>query len=204
MGAEPGVSAGRDSGCPFCLGRDRAVPMIGERIRILSDFMAGWTGTVVQPHPSMPVLQPGEVVVAMDGDTSGGTFWVNTLREVVETLPATPVPSWAPPISLREAEELDCLVVKFCHESAWKGRGTPNRQVFNQVIGHVWRRRLPIEPREMRLLLEAHGVPPNWHRRLTLRYQEGRDVLIQSVGMKPIRKKRVPPLSSCTVRITVA
>lgn len=188
-----GLSAGRKSGCPFCLARNGDLPKVGEKIRLLSDYRAGRTMKVVEAPSELP-LRPGEILVEVDDDEPGFQQVVHTEWELIETLPGPPTPAWAPSISLREAEELDRIVLKCCDQSTGDSRQTSNLQPFYDLIRHVWQRRLPIEPKEIWAVLEAHGVPSNLRNRLIKLYKEGRELLVYAAGRKPIKKKRVPPL----------
>jgi len=192
--AQSGWWSGRDSGCPFCLARNQALPKIGERIRFLSDFRAGQIGVVIESPSSIP-LRPGEFLVEMDGELAGHQQMVHAELDLFEPLPGTPVPAWAPPISLREAEELDRIVISLCDESTWDYNRLPSMPLFYALIRHVWWKRLPIEPEEMWQFLEAHGAPSRWRNQLMRLYREGRELLIYSMGRKPVKKKRVSPLS---------
>lgn len=188
--------SGRDSGCPFCVARNQELPNVGEKIRFLSEDRAGKVGIVVESFSSnKDKLRPREFLVEMEGDLPDYQQTVNAETDLFERLPGTPVPAWAPPISLTEAEELDHLIIGLCDESSYNEDGSFSMQFFYALIRHVWRRRLPIDPEEIWKLIEAHGAPSRWRNRLIRLYSEGRDLLIHIVGRKPIKKKRVRPLS---------
>lgn len=192
--AQSGWWSGRDSGCPFCLTRNQDLPKVGEIIRFLSGFSAGQIGIVVESPSSIP-LRPGGFLVEMEGDLPGHQRIVHADLDLFENLPGTPVPAWAPPILLGEAEELDRIVIRLCDESTWDHNRSPNMQLFYALICRVWWKRLPIEPEEMWQLLEAHGAPSKWRNQLVRLYHEERELLIYNGGRKPIKKKRVSPLS---------
>ena len=192
--AQLGWWSGRDSGCPFCVARNQALPKVGEKIRLLSDFRAGQIGIVVETPSSLP-LRPGEFLVEIEGEPPGHQRTVHAELELFEHLPGTPVPAWAPPISLREAEELDRFVIRICDESTWDHNRSPSKLLVYDLIRHVWWKRLLIEPDEMWQLLEAHGAPSRWRNQLMRLYRDGRDLLIYSMGRKPVKKQRVSPLS---------
>ncbi len=190
----PGVEAGIDSGCPFCLARTAPLPNVGARIQILTDYRAGLMGAVVETRPSLP-LGKGELLVQFDHDPPGIHCIVSLERDLVAVNSEVPTPIWAPPISLREAAELDDVIVKFCRSSfslkSWK----PHVPTFYEVIRRVWHNRLPLEGTDMWSILEAHGVPQKYKKRLTELYQDGRDLLVYAIGRKPIKKKRIAPFS---------
>ena len=190
----PGVSAGMKAGCPFCLARKVRVPKIGETIRVLSGVSAGVVGKIVRP-PRMLASDPYRITVRVKGDAPKTSRMINTKADLIERFPGPPVPKWAPPLSLKEAEQVDCRVVVFCEKSSSSGNWYPNFASFNEVIRYVWHERLPLEPSEISRVLQAHGVPKNWQVRLTSFFGQGRDLLVFAVGRKPVKRKRVQPLS---------
>jgi len=191
----PGISAGMKAGCPFCLARKTGVPKVGETIRILSDFRAGQIGKVVPPPPIF-ASEPYKITIQAEGDPPDVTWTVNTMADLIERFPGPPVPDWAPPISLKEAEELDGRVVQFCEKSMSSKGWRPNLPYFYAIIRYIWYKRLPLEPAEVWRVLHAHGVARNWQVRLTSLFRGGRDLLVFAEGRKPVKKKRVQPLSA--------
>lgn len=187
----PGISAGIKAGCPFCLARKTGVPKVGETIRILSDIRAGEIGKVV---PAPPIFEPHKITIYVEGDPPDNTWTVDTMAYLIERFPGPPVPDWAPPISLKEAEELDGRVVQFCEKSISSRGWRPNLPYFYAVINYIWYNRLPLEALEVWKVLQAHGVAKNWQVRLTSLFKEGRDLLVIAEGRKPVKKKRVQPL----------
>lgn len=171
------------------------MPKVGETIRILGDYRAGVIGTVV-PSPPLLAAEPHIIVIRVDDDPPEVTQMVNTRSELIERLPGPPVPDWVPPISLKEAEELDSRVVPFCEKSMSSKGWRPNLPYFYAIIRYVWYKRLPLEPSEIWQVLHAHGVPRNWQIRLTSLFREGRDLLVFAEGRKPVKKKRVHPWSA--------
>jgi len=43
--------------------------------------------------------------------------------------------------------------------------------------------------------MEAHGVPIEFKDELSEFFDKGRDLLVQAVGKKPVKKRRVEPLA---------
>jgi hypothetical protein len=191
----PGMLAGTKFGCPFCLAKSTGVPKVGETIRKLGGYRPGLVGTVV-PTPPLLVDEPHIIVIRVDNEPPDVTWMVNTRSELIERWPGPPVPDWAPPIPLVEAKDLDDLVVQFCERSMSSRSWRPNLPYFYSIIRYIWYKRLPLEPLEVWEVLQAHGVPKNWQVRLTSLFKEGRDLLVFAEGRKPIKKKRVQPLSA--------
>jgi hypothetical protein len=190
----PGVKAGVDSGCLFCLARTAPLPEVGARIQILTDYRAGLMGRVVETPPSLP-LRKGELLVQFDHEPSRIQHTVSLERDLIGVNSEVPTPIWAPPISLREAAELDDVIVKFCERGFSAKIWKPHLPTFYEVIRRVWHNRLPLEGTDIWSILEAHGVPQKYKKRLTELYQDGRDLLVYAIGRKPIKKKRVAPFS---------
>jgi hypothetical protein len=190
----PGVEAGIESGCLFCLARTASLPEVGTRIQILTGYRAGLTGRVVKTPPSLPLRKEEPFLVQFDHDPPGVQHTVSLERDLIGFNSKVPTPIWAPPISLRDAAELDNLIVKFC-ERTFSAKGSkPHLPTFYyEVIRHVWHNRLPLEGTDIWSILEAHGVPKKFKKRLTDLFQDGRDLLVYAIGREPIEKKRVVP-----------
>ncbi len=191
----PGISAGMKAGCPFCLARKVRLPEIGETIRVLSGFSAGVVGKVVPPPPAL-ASEPYRITIRANGDPSKTTRMVNTKANLIERFPGPTVPKWAPPLSLKEAEQVDRRVVMFCEKSTSSRNWYTDFASFNEVIRYIWHERLPLEPLELSRVLQAHGVPRNLQKRLISFFSEGRNLLVFAVGRKPMNKKRVKPFST--------
>jgi hypothetical protein len=191
--AVPGRAEGALSGCPFCIAASQAIPEFGTRFRIISGFKVGEEGTVVEwPKDFTPI--PNQFPAQLDNEP--GQFRMILENELIQILPAPPVPAWAPPLCLQDAADLDLAVVHFCNKSFHDGNWDLDWSAFYEVIRTVWAKRLPIESREVWSVLNAHGVPERWRRGLSDFFTKGRDLLIYSAGKGPIKKKRVEPLSS--------
>jgi len=190
----PGRNKGATSGCPFCKNTRLAPLQVGIRFRILSEFQAGRTGIVVE-SPAPPPLPPTEFIAQMDGDPPNVQMRILP-REIVEPFPFSAPAEWAPPISLPAACELDSVVVGFCEAGLENDRWAINWPFYNEVIRFIWYRRLPIDANELWSVLSAHGVPDRFKTELLDFFVKGRHLLVQACGRKPVKKKRVKPLST--------
>ncbi len=188
-----GRSKGATSGCPFCKNA-RSVPLqVGIRFRILSGFHSGRPGVAVE-SPAPSPLPPTEFIAQMDGDAPDVQTRMLPM-EIVEPFPFSAPPEWAPPISLQAASELDSVVVGFCEAGLEGDQWTVKRPFYYEVIRFIWSRRLPIEANELWFVLHAHGVPNRFETELSDFFIKGRELLIHAFGKKPVKKKRVKPLS---------
>jgi hypothetical protein len=179
------------SGCPFCIASGIAIPEVGTGFRIINGYNAGATGVVVERAKNLPPL-PNEFLAQMDNDPPHIQHSVFE-HKLIQLLP--PTPDWAPPLCLEDAAELDSVLVYFCGKSVRNGKWHLDWSAFFEIIRRIWTRRLPIESHELWAVLHAHGVPQRWEKRLTDFFAKGRDLLVYAVGKKPIKKKRVAPLS---------
>lgn len=128
-------------------------------------------------------------------DDEPGEFRLILGHDLIQLLPAPPPPSWAPPLCLQDAAELDSVVVDFCDKSYHDGEWVLDWLAFYEIVRTIWTKRLPIQSRELWAVLHAHGVPEKWRRKLSEFFTKGRDLLLYSVGKSPIKKKRIEPLS---------
>jgi len=197
-GSDEMSAAGRISGvaegCPFCRAAATKTLASGVRFRLLSGYDAGRAGTVVQPPAPAPFPQ-SEFLAHMDGDPPS---WQRRIvrSSLIETLPASEVPAWAPPIELDLAAKLDVVIVSFCEAGSHNNHWNVNEQRLFEIIRFIWLKRLPLEPEELWKVLKAHGVPESHKDEISEFFEKGRDLLVYCVGKKPIKKKRVPPLAT--------
>ena len=189
-----GSIRGAANGCPFCRAVRSSLPEIGTRFRFLSGFRAGKRGTIVQSPAPYPWPQ-NECVAQLDGEPAS---WQSRVlpEDILEFLPAPAPPAWLPPIELRAASDFDAVVVKFCDSGATSAGWHIHWTAYFEVVRFVWWKRLPIKAEEVWAVLQAHGVPVDCQGELSNFFSQGRDLLVYSAGRKPIKKRRVRPLSS--------
>jgi len=189
----PGRRKGSSSGCPFCKNARFTLPQVGIRFRVLSGFQTGRAGVVVE-SPAPPPLPPTEFIAQMDGDLPDVQRRILP-SEIIEPFPFAVPPEWAPPLSLQAASELDSVIVTFCEAGAEGDQWIMKWPFYYEVIRFIWHRRLPIEANELWRVLCAHGAPDRFETELSDFFVKGRELLIHAFGKKPVKKKRVKPLS---------
>lgn len=190
------VELGHRAGCPFCAARLERRPSLGQRIIILNGFRAGMVGTVSGIDLDS-CFRVGTFLVKEDGDQTNSQQIVNPELDLfTRHAPAKPVAKWLPPLSMREAAALDEIVVSVCSRFAELEYDKWHRGTFYRLIEHCWRKRLPLSDDEVWAILAAHGMPIEFEKDARHSYVEGTEFLIYTHGRKPIKKKRVPPLSS--------
>lgn len=189
-----GRSDGALSGCPFCRTvASPTFPPVGTRIRTLSGIDIGRSGTVTQ-SPLREPLPRNEIIALMDGDPETAEIRIG-LKEF-ERLPASDPPNWAPPISLRDASDLETLVIYLCEKGNSPAGWTIHWTAYYEVISAIWRRRIPITGDELWSVLHAHGIHDRFAPDLKEFFTRGRDLLIAANGRKPGKKKRTKPFFS--------
>ena len=190
----PGEIEGFLSGCLFCTSLRIGIPEVGTRFRLISGYQTGATGTVIEWHKNVPKIE-NEFMAQFDHVSPEWQTRVSIKREMIQKYPLTPTPAWSPPLCLEDASHLDKSIVNFCEKSFLSGKWRIDWNSYNELIRTVWHYRLPLEPKELWLVLKAHGVPEKSKRSLIEFYEKGRNLLIYCNGRKPIKKKRVRPLS---------
>ncbi len=186
----PGQVEGFLAGCPFCTARTKRTLDVGVRFRIISGYGAGSSGRIIR-EPDTYSSQPHEHVAQMDNDPPHRQTRLDTNISLVQVLPAPPVATWALPIAMTAAANVDAALVEFCRRSCNVGRKwSPDWPTFYELIRVVWMNRLPLEPPELWAMLEAHGIPKNWELRLTKFFSMGRELLVHAAGKRPIKKRR--------------
>lgn len=189
------VEIGRRAGCPFCGARVEERPSLGQRIMILNGFRAGMMGTVFSVDLDSR-FRPGTFLIKADGDEPNIEQIVNPDLDVfTRHPPREPLAKWIPPLTMRSAAALHDVVLSVCGRFAELGPDEWHRGAFYALINHCWRERLPLSEHEIWGILEAHGMPKNLENDARRSYVEGMELLVYTHGRKPIKKKRVGPLS---------
>lgn len=185
----PGQIEGFLEGCPFCTARQKGSPAIGRRFRIISGLSAGETGVVIR-KPESDSLRRTEILAHMDQYPEGCDRCILIDHELIQELPTSPIPKWAPFLSLADAAILDSAVVKFCSSSFSDSQWQTNWPVFFEVIRLVWQHRLPVTGAEFDDILSGHGVCKPWRRGLSKFFDRGLALLVYANGRKPVKNKR--------------
>ncbi len=190
----PGQIEGFLSGCPFCTSRRIGIPEIGARFQIISGLFSGSAGTVVEWPGDFPRIE-NEFLAQLDHEPPNVQTRISIERQSIQALPALPTPEWAPPVCSDEADKLDKAVVTFCEKSHSGRKWKIDWHAFNGVVYTIWYYRLPLTSSEVWRILEAHGATVRSKKRLVEFFEKARSLLVYSCGRKPIKKKRVAPLS---------
>lgn len=194
MSSSPAVLIGQKSACPFCTARLGVKPRLGARIVVLNDFRAGMTGTVSAVDLDERFPKTAFLMVA-DGDSPGTEQIVNIERDLIAPLSSPDsLPGWLPPLTLRDAAELDDVAVWFCDRCSVSGQFVWDRTAHYEVIRVCWQRRFPLTPDEVCSVLAAHGLPAELAAEAQRAFLEGVGLLVYTHGRRPIKKKRVKPL----------
>ena len=182
------------AGCSFCIASATRHFTPGQRVHLLSGSRAGKEATVVDPPESFK-NDTDMIIVQMDEDDLNTQEMVNLRFDIVEQLPRLPIPLWAPPISIRKTSALHERIIGFCDKSTLGSVKNMNLTALYALIWHIWNKRLPLEPNEVWIILEAHGVPTNWRNQVTGIIKHGLGLLITMFGKEPIKKFRVKPMT---------
>jgi hypothetical protein len=186
------IEKGIISGCPFCKGINTNLPKIGDKIRVLSDFLAGKVGEVVE-------VRQEEIVANFINGTREDQYRILLKYDLIESESFAKVPNWAPSIPLRYAAELHNYVINFCkksfHNNSWKFE----QSEFILLVVYIWFKRLPIEPLELWELLQVHGIPLKMNSRILKLYDIVKETLkiyhFMNSGRNYKTKRRTSPFS---------
>lgn len=186
------IRAGKAAGCPFCIVRLSPEPEPGTRVRMLSGFRTGIDGTIVPLPPDYPDHPNGPVIMMhYDADPPTTTYTVFFKRDLVCPYPLPQPPTWMPPLSLRDAAELENEIFDFAYRCFLGKKWKMAWPYFYSLIAKIWRKRLPVSGTEVWQLASLHGLPSAWKSDIETIFEHGREVLIMAEGRRPIKKKRL-------------
>lgn len=165
---------------------------------VLNGFRAGMVGSVSKTDLDARYPQTAFLMKA-DGDEPGVEHIVNTENDLAAPFDTQSVlPKWLPPLSLREAAEIDAVIVFFCDRCVLHGAWKWNREAFFEVIRVCWEKRFPLSNIEIWALLSAHGADPASEHEVKRMFTDGIELLVYARGRRPIKRKHVKPLSTTT------
>jgi hypothetical protein len=195
MKIDSSVEMGREAGCPFCAAQVEGRPSLGQRIMILNGYRAGMMGTVSSVDLDAR-FRPGAFLIKADRDNPHIEQIVNPDLDLFTTHPPEELlTKWIPPLTMGSAAALHDVVLRVCGRFAELGSDEWHRGAFYALIDHCWRERLPLSEQEVWAILDAHGMQKNLQKDARRSYVEGMELLVYTHGRKPIKKKRVEPLS---------
>jgi hypothetical protein len=209
------VKKGINSGCPFCRALNYTEsPKLGDNIKILTEYMPGLIGEVIGDENALPIrdssippdefstnrivyLRPGEILVHVNG--SEYYTHIDIKDHLLEPEPFLPIPDWAFPISFYWAANFHSFIMRVCNDSFYDSKWKFNRFALIIPITYIFKRRLPIDSIDFWAILEAHGFPLKWKKRLATLYEDCQEVVriyhFMNSGKNYKRKNRVTPLS---------
>jgi hypothetical protein len=166
------------------------MPAVGDRVWIIAGTFQGCIGTVMQAPWA---IDEEEFLVQLDGAPSHEECRVSMKRDLFHRLPKPHVPEWAPPLPIDDALKLDENVVELCNRWTTVPRRIPS---FLQIFIHnIWILRIPLSAAEIWEIIRRHGGLPEHAEAFQHRLREGRELLSLVAPRKPVKKKRIKPLS---------
>lgn len=186
--AEMGVK----NGCPFCNARFNKSLSPGERVT----FLCGWKSDIAATVLDLPGWTTNEKWVHVDGEPDQQQMRLIIDSDMYVKLPFPSVPNWSLPLSVEDHCLVDDRLMWMIEHSEYFG--TPNFDLFQlkSLISFIWYHRLPIRSADLLPFLEAHGHPPKQRRGTASFLDFGLDLLIWSNQRRPIRRRRISPLSA--------
>jgi len=186
------TEAGVAHNCPFCQGRMISETSPGERLLFLNGMCAGHSATVT-PDPSP---KEGEFLVRMDGDRDDTLRRVSYCRDQFVRAPLQLVPSWMCPLSINDLCALEDAAIRGTLRAFESGMQTIRVEVAQSLAAVAWGRRLPISGAQLWAMLEVHSFDDSWESEFCLLFDFGFSLLVGTHGRRPIKKKKVKPMSN--------
>lgn len=189
----PPISIGIQAGCPFCRARVDQEPNTGQQILFLSGTDTGQVGTHVSA--ASPPLRMDQFLVKMDYQTDGSFRIVTPLSDLFIVEPFGDVPAWMPPFSIEDALALHEAILMTFDRSRQETGTAAIPLAIHPIVATCWWRRMPISSDEAWGMLAAHGFDVLNPYEFSRFFSFGIELLIATHGRKPIRKRRMEPLS---------
>ena len=185
------TEAGAAHNCPFCQGRMISETSSGERLFFLNGMRAGRYGTV-SSEPS-PIEE--EFLVHMDEDHDETLWRVSYCRDQFVRAPLQFVPGRMCPLSINDLCALEDAAIRSTFRAFELGVRTIRVEVAQSLAAVAWGRRLPINGAQLWAMLEVHGFDDSWKSEFCQLFEFGFSLLVATHGRRPIKKKKVKPMS---------
>jgi hypothetical protein len=191
------TEGGADNNCPFCHGRMISDASPGDRILFLKGMHAGHWATASKREWHVE----REFLVHVDGASEDSERRVSYDRDRFVRAPVTAVAIWMPPLSSDGLCILeDTTIDRFLRAIEMSGRSILI-EVVEALVAVVWRRRLPVTASEVWQMLQAHSFEIERKLEFCALFDFGIALLISTLGRRPIKKKRVEPMSPVAVAL---
>ena len=184
------TESGAAAGCPFCKGRMVTEVLPGQKIRMFSGFKARRLMTVT----ASVGWSEDEFLASYDDLHDSSDYRVNFRRDRFCYDEDFRAQEWMPKLSVDDIDAIEESFVEMLRTGddgigwAW------NDNCLSEVIGTVWRRRLPIDGKVISDHLKAHGVRKTEQKSIERMFNFGMNILTSTNGREPIRIKAMKPL----------
>lgn len=191
MQANDVVQHGVKNFCPFCASLAWSKPTVGTRVLILNGIRCGDRAEIIELDPDPDVL-----ICHFDGDPESWTYRENRRHDLILLEDLYGVPRWAPPISVEDASILHGALLYRFAEAVEQGDPIPQKAMLQALIQAAWQQRLPLTPSDVLPMLLAHGLSSEAEPVFGEFFSFGLELLVQTNGRAPIKRKRMEPFSS--------
>ena len=179
--------------CPYCLARQHPWPSIGTSILFLNRWDAGEVGVVV---PDQWGTCPSDrFLVKMSYAKDDSLRLVMPSHDLFLDIKRFSVPLWMPPLSIEDNAILHESLMSSLAGLSINRNLTTVREALVPIIERCWRRRFPLNGRDIWPLLEAHGVKANLRTYLIDSFDYGIELLTWANGRVAVRRRRMPAMS---------
>jgi hypothetical protein len=156
-------------------------------------FRSGRTGTVT-PHDI--AWGADEFCVQLDCDPPEVLQRVLLRHDQYALEPCGNPPSWLPPLATDDLARLDEFIVRLCGTLFRNRKWVWQDDEFYPLVIRAWLDRLPLRGLDLWEMSAAHGMPKRFKSRFIKSFDFGFDLLVHAHGRRPIKRKRVPPMST--------
>jgi hypothetical protein len=98
------------------------------------------------------------------------------------------------PFSIEDVLAVHEAVLRTIDKHVNEGHRRLEKTIF-PIVGACWWQRLPISAEELWPMLTAHGFQANDRSEFSKLFEFGRNLLTRNHGRRPIKRKRMAPLS---------
>lgn len=193
-GATRFIQIGAANACPFCQARQLRDFPPGTQVMLLCGHRAGMRAMILDRKDWH--ARTDQICIRSERQSRPGAriFALNNFLAIPDSVLVAP--SWALPLAIDDSFKVDEAILTTM-EGLQRNSSSKWANLMS-AIETVWRWRLPVRGNDLFPAFAAHGLGARNEKRFAEFFDFGLELLIQTQGRAPIRRRRMPPLSKGT------
>ncbi len=180
---------GVKSCCPICCAKAISEFKVGQKVRFVGGFFAGHYATCVQELD----IETGDFSVRTDFMDFEESAACNISKDRFLFYPVFEAPYWHPDIAMVDFEVIEAAVLEILVKTDLLD-SVDDSSIFD-IVYIIWRKRLPIAPRQIVDIAIAHGARRKHLNEFEQKLDFGMSCQVYLNGRRPVMRKKVKAMT---------